>query len=57
MAACTVSAQIVEEDSSKTLIVDDYLNFTYDVGGYASNDMFGLIKNLTDPQSGEDEYI
>ena len=45
------------ENEAKVLIVDEYLNFTYNVEQVASADMFGLSPNLTDPESGKDEFI
>ena len=38
-------------------MIDEYLKFSYSVEPLQSQDMFGLVPNLTDIESGKDQYV
>lgn len=42
---------------NQTIKVDEYLNFTYMVEKLPSVELFGLVPNLTDPVTGEDQLV
>jgi hypothetical protein len=57
LATANDDIELEEVDYSTTIQVDDYLNFTYSVEKLPSAELFGLVPNLTDPETGEDELV